>query len=166
MSASTRFSPDDGAGSKRLRGLRVGGLRPEVRVLTLARPDRPNALSWDLVEALGAGLSRLAEDPHCRLVILTGEGRGFCSGLDLQMGDDPLGSGDSVVTFMDRQERLAALISAIRSLPIPVIAAVNGPAAGGGFALALAGDVRICSGSARFNAAFIRIGLSAVFSRT
>jgi enoyl-CoA hydratase len=74
--------------------------------------------------------------------------------------DDPLSSGESVVAFMDRQERLAAVVAAIHGLPVPVVAAVNGPAAGGGFALALACDITICSESARFNAAFVRIGLS------
>jgi enoyl-CoA hydratase len=143
------------------RGLRVDSPSPEVRVLRLSRPERLNALSWALVDALAESLDELAGDADCRVAILTGEGRGFCSGLDLQMSDDPVGANDSMVTFMDRQERLAALVTTLRELPIPVIAAVNGPAAGGGLALALACDLRVCAQSARFSAAFVRIGLSA-----
>ena len=143
------------------RGLRVDFPSPAVRILRLSRPERLNALSWELADALGDAVEDLAHDPDCRAAILTGEGRGFCSGLDLQMSEDPVGSDGSMVTFMNRQERLAALVSSIRELPIPVIAAVNGPAAGGGLALALACDLRVCAESARFNAAFIRIGLSA-----
>jgi enoyl-CoA hydratase len=140
-------------------GLLSESARADIRVLTLARPERLNALSWELVTALAEELDRLRDDRECRVVILTGAGRGFCSGLDIKM-EDPL-SRDSMVAFMDRQEQLAAVVSAIRNLHVPVIAAVNGPAAGGGFALALACDVRVCADSARFNAAFIRIGLSA-----
>ncbi|MEA2143628.1 MAG: enoyl-CoA hydratase [Solirubrobacteraceae bacterium] len=142
-------------------GLRVDSPSPEVRVLRLSRPERLNALSWELVDALAEAFEQLARDADCRVAVLTGEGRGFCSGLDLQMSDDPIGSLDSMVAFMDRQERLASLVTTLRALPIPVIAAVNGPAAGGGFALALACDLRVCAESARFNAAFVRIGLSA-----
>jgi enoyl-CoA hydratase len=143
------------------RGLTTETLENGVHVLTLNRPARLNALTWDLVEAVAEELERLRQEKACRVAILTGAGRGFCSGLDLQMGDDPVGSGDRVVDFLDRQERLASLVSALRALPFPAIAAVNGPAAGGGFALALACDLRVCAESARMNAAFIRIGLSA-----
>jgi enoyl-CoA hydratase len=143
------------------RGLTSETPREGVHLLTLNRPERLNALTWDLVEALAESLESLRRDKSCRVAVLTGAGRGFCSGLDLQMGQDPVGSGDRVVDFLDRQERLASLVSTLRALPFPVIAAVNGPAAGGGFALALACDLRVCAESARMNAAFIRIGLSA-----
>jgi enoyl-CoA hydratase len=143
------------------RGLTTETPEAGVHILTLNRPARLNALTWELVEALAESLESLRHDKACRVVVLTGAGRGFCSGLDLQTGDDPLGSSDRIVDFLDRQERLASLVSTLRALPFPVIAAVNGPAAGGGFALALACDLRVCAESARMNAAFIRVGLSA-----
>jgi enoyl-CoA hydratase/carnithine racemase len=96
-------------------------------------------------------------------VVLTGAGRGFCAGLDLGgYGDPPNtdGLGDTQKGFAV-QTTIARLIPHLRSLPQPVIAAVNGPATGGGFALVLGCDVRIAARTARFNAAFIRIGLSA-----
>jgi enoyl-CoA hydratase len=130
-----------------------------VVTVTLNRPERLNALSWELVDELGAALDQLAADPECRLVILTGAGRGFCSGIDLKAGEDSI-SGASIEQFMARQEAIAALASRLHQLPQPVIAAVNGAASGGGLALALAADMRVCSRSARFNVAFVRIGLS------
>ena len=94
------------------------------------------------------------------MIVITGAGRGFCAGLDIKQRDDALGGGDDVPTVYRRQERSAELAKSLRRLPQPVIAAVNGAAAGGGFAIALASDVRLCSPQARFNAAFVRIGLS------
>jgi enoyl-CoA hydratase len=98
-------------------------------------------------------------DHSVRVAILTGEGRGFCSGIDIG-GADRVGSvGDSRDVF-ERQELVASLAPTIRNLSKPVVAAVNGAAAGGGLALALACDIRLCSPVARFNAAFVRLGLS------
>ena len=134
--------------------------RPGIVVVTLNRPERLNALTWAMIDELHATLADLGARRDVRVVVLTGAGRGFCSGLDVG-GDDAVGSVGDVVEVYDRQERVASLATRLRNLPQPVVAAVNGPAAGGGFALALASDVRVCARSARFNAAFVRIGLSA-----
>jgi len=95
-------------------------------------------------------------------VVLTGAGRGFCSGLDLGgYGTVPGSEGrGQVVGGFSTQQHIASLIPRLRALPVPVIAAVNGAAAGGGMALALGSDIRIAGASARFNVAFVRIGLS------
>lgn len=132
---------------------------PGIALLTLNRPDRLNALSWALIEELHEALSTLGRREDVRVVVLTGAGRGFCSGLDLSP-EDALGGERSVQGSFALQERVASLATALRGLPQPVIAAVNGPAAGGGLALALASDVRLGSPAARFNVAFVRIGLS------
>jgi enoyl-CoA hydratase len=134
-----------------------------VRRVTLNRPEKLNAMNVALVEGLHETLDELAGDRDCRVVVLTGAGRGFCAGLDLggygvPKGTDGLGP---VQRGFAVQQQIAALIPRLRRLPQPVIAAVNGPASGGGFALVLGSDIRIAAEPARFNAAFVRIGLSA-----
>lgn len=141
------------------RTLTLESLRPGVRLVTLRRPEKLNALSWEMVAELADVLTRVAEEAETRVLVLTGEGRGFCSGMDLG-GPDAVGTADDLVAVYRRQECVAGLALALRNLPQPVIAAVNGPAAGGGMALALAADVRIGTPEARFNVAFVRIGLS------
>jgi len=131
--------------------------------LTMNRPSALNAMTAELVQSLHEHLAAIAVDPAARVVVLTGAGRGFCSGLDLRgYGVAPhtehLGRTQAGFAV---QQHIASLIPALRALPQPVIAAVNGPAAGGGFALVLGSDVRLAARSAKFNAAFIRIGLSA-----
>ena len=137
--------------------------QPGVVLLTLDRPDRLNAMTAELVEQLHGHLDAIAVDHSVRTVILTGAGRGFCAGLDLSgYGTTPHTEGlGRTQAGLATQRHIASLIPHLRSLPQPVIAAVNGPAAGGGFALVLGSDIRIAARSARFNAAFIRIGLSA-----
>jgi len=137
--------------------------RAGVVQLTLNRPDSLNAMTADMVESLHRHLDDIAVDPVARVVIITGAGRGFCSGLDLGgYGTAPhtehLGPTQ---TGFAVQKHIATLIPHLRSLPQPVIAAVNGAAAGGGFALVLGSDVRLAAESAKFSAAFIKIGLSA-----
>jgi enoyl-CoA hydratase len=139
--------------------LSVDILEPGISRLTLRRPERLNALSWPLIDDLLATLASLGDDEGLRVLILTGQGRGFCSGLDLT-DEDALGGSLSVQAAFRLQERVASLALALKAMPQPVIAAVNGPAAGGGLALALASDVRVCSSEARFNVAFVRVGLS------
>jgi enoyl-CoA hydratase/carnithine racemase len=138
--------------------------RPGVALLTLNRPERLNAMSRQLVADLHAGLAEAGADPATRVVVLTGAGRGFCAGLDLR--ESTLASGDAaaardrVAAGMTGQQQIASLVPQMRGLRQPIIAAVNGPAAGGGLALALASDVRLAGPDARFNVAFVRIGLS------
>jgi enoyl-CoA hydratase len=134
-----------------------------VAQLTLNRPEKLNAMTSELVGDLHRHLDEIAVDPDVRVVVLTGAGRGFCAGLDLGgYGQAPHtgGMGRTQAGFAV-QKHIASLIPHLRSLPQPVIAAVNGPAAGGGFALVLGSDIRLAARSAKFNAAFIRIGLSA-----
>ena len=134
---------------------------PEVAILTLNNPDRLNALSFRMVDAIHDALDRIQADNACRVVVLTGAGRGFCSGLDLSSVE---GSSTSAGTSGPRagmlsQERIAELPIKLRRLQQPVIAAVNGVAYGGGFALSLACDLRVAAPSARFCAQFIKVGI-------
>jgi enoyl-CoA hydratase/carnithine racemase len=137
--------------------------RPGVRLLTLNRPERLNALNREMVSDLESALAAVRADATCRVLVLTGAGRAFCAGLDLEgFGDeqDPDHEHSSIVLFA-RQRRLAELTLRIRELGIPVIAAVNGAAAGGGLALACASDIRISTPTAVFAVSFIRAGYSA-----
>jgi enoyl-CoA hydratase len=133
-----------------------------VRLLTLNRPERLNAMNVEMVQGLHDALDAVATDRRCRTVVITGAGRGFCAGLDLSgYGEAPGATGkDRVQDGFATQRHIAALVPRLRSLPQPVISAVNGAAAGGGLALALASDVRLASTRAKFNVAFVRIGLS------
>jgi enoyl-CoA hydratase/carnithine racemase len=129
-----------------------------VLVATLNRPDRLNSMTVGMFEEFDE-LARDLRFSDLRALIMTGAGRAFCAGFDLDAADEL--SSLSPLAMLERQERAARSLAGIRALPMPVIAAVNGAAAGGGLALALAADIRIGSPSARFNAAFVRIGLSA-----
>lgn len=141
--------------------LEVTHPRPEITVLTLNRPDKLNALSFELVESLHAAVDGIALDNGCRVVVLTGAGRGFCSGLDLAAPSPPEAAGGTEFprSGMRWQERIADLTAKIHRLRQPVIAAVNGVAYGGGFGIALACDIRVASDSARFCTQFIKLGL-------
>jgi enoyl-CoA hydratase/carnithine racemase len=132
---------------------------PDVVVATLDRPDRLNAQTNQMFGELEALGLELRDRPDVRALVITGAGRAFCAGYDLEDADELAGLG--AMGMLRQQELAARALHAIRSVPMPVIAAVNGPSTGGGFALALAADIRIGSPAARFNAAFVRIGLSA-----
>ncbi|HEX7626732.1 MAG TPA: DUF4389 domain-containing protein [Gaiellaceae bacterium] len=124
-----------------------------ILTITLNRPDVLNALNRAVHEGIHRGLEQ-AKDPSVRAVVITGAGRGFCVGQDLQ--EFSAGAGDVAQNLRDNYHRN---VLAIRALEKPVIAAVNGPAAGAGMSLALACDARIAADSASFVPAFIKIGL-------
>jgi enoyl-CoA hydratase len=135
---------------------------PSVALLRLSRPDRLNALNFDLVADLHSALDAIALDDLCKVVILTGSGRAFCSGLDLKdWGQLPaVGSHPHRHAGSTGQSFMSSLSAHIRDTPQIVIASVNGPAYGGGFALSLACDLRIAGAAASFCSAFIRTGLT------
>jgi len=128
--------------------------------LTLNRPDSLNAMNPALVNELRDYFGGLPQDRETRVVVLRGAGRAFCAGLDLKEHDN--GShGTGTGGALRGQRHISELPVLMRRAPQPIIACVHGAASGGGFALALASDVRLAGESARMNAAFIRIGLSA-----
>ncbi len=135
---------------------------PGVRRLTLNRPDDLNTLNSDLCQALHDEFDSIAADRTCRVVIVTGAGRGFCAGLDLHgYGQAPGNDGsDDARDRLANQQHMSSTILKLRSVPQPVIAAVNGPAAGFGFALACAADIRYAAAEAVFRVAFVNIGVS------
>jgi 2-(1,2-epoxy-1,2-dihydrophenyl)acetyl-CoA isomerase len=126
--------------------------------LTLNRPERLNALDDGILHALLDALALARDDDAVRAVLLTGAGRGFCAGADLSAGTL---TGDDRANAVRRhlQTLYAPLIVGLRELEKPVVAAVNGVAAGAGMSLALAADLRVCGESASFLQAFVRIGL-------
>jgi len=140
-------------------------LEEDILEVRLNRPERLNALTAPLVGELLGVFEGLRDDRATRVVVLTGAGKGFCAGADLQEpaapGDVPGTSGMTPLGFVYKfQEYLARLVLAVHECEKPVIAAVNGAAVGGGFALALAADIRLASSAARFGDVVIRTGLS------
>jgi enoyl-CoA hydratase/carnithine racemase len=130
--------------------------------VTLNRPESLNALDPALIDALNVYFQGLYRNRDTRVVVLKGAGANFCAGLDLKNAmkrragqQEPPGVTES----LDSQRRIADIVMAMRRCPQPIIALVQGAAAGGGFALALAADIRIAAKGARMNCAFIKLGL-------
>lgn len=147
----------------------------DLAIVTITRPERMNALSSNTLAAMHRAFDTIGGDPAIRAVVVTGEGRSFCAGADMKAdptvdaddtGGTPLGvlmprlRGSVTRTFAS-QEFMAGLFEKIHRLRQPVIAAVNGHAHGGGFALSLACDIRFAARSATFGAVFIKRGVSA-----
>jgi enoyl-CoA hydratase/carnithine racemase len=138
-------------------------LEEGIARITLNRPERMNAIDGDLLDGMDAVLDALSA-PGYRVAILTGAGRGFCSGADLSGTGTPwtVPARAAFKTSYDGQARLADQYTRLYELPIPVIAAVNGAAVGGGLAFALHCDIRIASEAARFGSVFIKAGFSSM----
>jgi enoyl-CoA hydratase len=135
-------------------------------LLTLNRPDRLNAISMDMLDDLYHLFKELDRREEIRVLIITGAGRGFCSGADLKdkrlLDAEGLKLFSSAALHLEKvQKRYAGVILKMHRLAQPTISAVNGPAAGGGMCIALASDIIIASPAAKFVASFINIGLSA-----
>jgi 2-(1,2-epoxy-1,2-dihydrophenyl)acetyl-CoA isomerase len=128
--------------------------RGSIAILTLNNPERYNALGGSLLNDLNAALDEVLGEPRARAVVLTGAGKGFCSGA--QFGGDTFGAGEGIAERM--RGSINPVIEKIRNLPIPVVVAMNGAAAGAGVGIALAGDIVIAARSARFILSFVRLG--------
>lgn len=143
--------------------VRVEKPAPHVCLVTLDRPERMNAMAFDVMVPLRESLEAIAGDNDVRVVVLTGEGRGFCSGADLVDAGYPPGIDGLQLPSIGRRSMklLEDVVTGVREMHQPVIGAINGAAIGGGFCLALACDIRLASTSAYFRAAGITNGLTA-----
>ncbi len=134
------------------------GIRYDVRgsiaILTLDDPERLNALDWEKVRAIDETLERVLNMPDVRAIVLTGAGKGFCAGARF----DPavFAAGAEVGDAM--RQTVSPLIEKMRAAPIPIVVAVNGPAAGAGCGIALAGDIVVAARSAKFVLSFAKLG--------
>lgn len=139
-----------------------------VAIVTLNRPERFNALSRDMLNALGGILAGYADDPDIGCVVLTGAGKAFCSGGDVrvQAQTAALGSPDAPERRADGLRRSMVASELLHGMPKPTIAMVNGVAAGAGMSLALACDMRVIGNSARMTTAFAKVGLSGDYGGT
>ena len=137
--------------------------RTEVAVVTLNRPHRLNALTSPMLAQLYETFETLGHDETCRVIVVTGAGRGFCAGDDLQDYRPPEWVPTDVGQIhsnMYQQKYVAQMVPRMRAVPQPIIAAVNGPTAGAGYPLALGADLRLVGRSALFVDAFVKIGAS------
>ena len=138
--------------------------RGAIGMLTLNRPDKLNALSLELINELRDFFGSMKDDFKTRVVIIQGKGRAFCAGLDLSEWNSKFSGehelGNVQYAYHKIQQPIADIVVRMRHAPQPIIAAVRGHSVGAGLSISLAADVRIAGESARFNAAYVRIGLS------
>jgi enoyl-CoA hydratase len=143
--------------------VRIEKPRPHTSVIVLDRPERMNSMAFELVVPLHEAIDQVALDNDTWSVILTGTGRGFCSGADTEHTEPPPNIDGLTLTRIATRAMtlLADLVPSLRRMPQPVICAVNGAAIGGGMCLTLGADIRIAAESAYFRAAGINNGLTA-----
>jgi enoyl-CoA hydratase len=149
--------------SREFRTLIFEEVEPQIGLVTMNRPDQLNAINLEMLREFRELFDMLSGDDRIRVVVITGAGRGFSSGADLNdavvhKDREPFADPETFMRIV--QESYGSLILGMRKIPQPVISAVNGPAAGGGFCMTLASDIRIASPEAYFVASFINIGLS------
>jgi len=152
--AKVRDEPDE-TELRRPLDIRLEG---QIDWLTLNRPEKLNALDDALVAALNRYFLDLQDRPSTRIVVIRGAGRAFCSGLDLS--EMRTAEAHTIPSLVAKQKAVSDLILAMRRAPQPIVSLVHGAACGGGFAVALASDIRLAGKSARMNAAFVHVGLS------
>lgn len=143
--------------------IKIDKPEPGISVITLNRPDRMNSMAFELMVPLHEAFDEVAADNETNCVILTGTGRGFCSGADTQHTEPPPNIAGLTLTRIATRSMtiLADLVPAMQRMPQPVICAINGAAIGGGMCLTLGADIRIAAESAYFRAAGINNGLTA-----
>jgi len=132
-----------------------------VRVITLNRPEKLNAVNRTLAREFPIAVREAGEDDSVRCVLITGAGRGFCAGLELDPSQiASLSNAKSRTEQIEDLEWVGRWVLALRACPVPVVAAINGPCAGAGFAMTLATDVRVMSEAAVMTPGYARIGVS------
>lgn len=136
------------------------GVHDRIATLTLNRPERLNALGDTLRQDLYDAINKAAADPDVGVLVITGAGRGFCSGGDVKSMNEREQSGQTESAADRLTPQRDRVVLAMRDCPKPIIAAVNGAAAGAGMNLALACDMRIASSAAKFSQAFVKRGLA------
>ena len=146
-----------------LSALTFEELEPGLKMVSLNRPECLNAISTEMIREMLGVIHSLYDDQSCRVLIVTGKGKGFCSGTDLieMAAYNKMDLEEKVHAFCRVQKDVSEVILNLRNISQPLIAAVNGVAAGGGMSLALAADIRIAVESARFIPSFINIGATA-----
>ncbi len=148
---------------KEFAAIKFEEIEPRIGLVTLNRPETLNSMNLAMLDDLMALFAELSKDDAIRVLIITGAGKGFSSGADLMDAathQDTEYFSDAETFMRLVQERFSAIVTELRRIPQPVIAAVNGPAAGGGFGMALAADIRVAAPEAYFVASFANIGLS------